>query len=61
MAVTRTELNTKLDSVLPLFPALLAAIQALKDAITSGGDYQAENDKVDAIIAQINGALSQAS
>ncbi len=61
MAVTRTELNTKLDTIPPLFAALTAAIQALKDAIASGGDFQAESDKVDAIIAGIQAAVTQAS
>lgn len=61
MAITRTELNTKLDTIPPMFTALTAAIQALKDAIAGGGDFQVESDKVDAIIAGIQSAITQAS
>lgn len=58
---TRQDLNTALDAIVPAFGALTTAIAALKAAIAAGGDFQPELDKVTAISAALQAAITQAS
>jgi hypothetical protein len=57
---TRAELNTGLDGVVAAFGPLTDAINTLKAAIASGADFQPELDKVTAIGAAIQAAISNA-
>lgn len=57
---TRADLNAGLDGLTAPLASLSAAIDALKAAIAAGSDFQPELDKVNAIGAAIQAAITNA-